>query len=102
VVYIFAQLDLSLNSMLATQKIKSLDEAVRSLAPLRDAGKKIALCHGVFDLLHIGHLRHLTAAREFADVLIVTVTSDEFVNKGPGRPAFSDALRAEALSFVQT
>ncbi|MEN3369768.1 MAG: hypothetical protein V7609_1911 [Verrucomicrobiota bacterium] len=87
--------------MTATQKIKTLDDAARKLSALRDAGKKIVLCHGVFDLLHIGHLRHLTAARQFGDVLIVTITPDRFVNKGPGRPAFTDALRAEALAMLE-
>ena len=53
--------------------------------------------HGCFDLLHLGHIRHLQAARAAGDRLIVTVTPDRFVNKGPGRPAFSAAQRAEAL-----
>jgi len=87
--------------MATTEKIKSLEEAARALKSFREAGKKIALCHGVFDLLHIGHLRHLTAAREFGDVLIVTLTPDQFVNKGPGRPAFTAPLRAEALAMLE-
>ena len=45
--------------------------------------------HGTFDLLHLGHVRHLEAARKLGDVLIVTVTADRFVNKGPGRPVFN-------------
>ena len=55
----------------------------------------------MFDLLHIGHLRHLKAARQFGDLLIVTITPDRFVNKGPGRPAFTEALRAEALAMLE-
>jgi rfaE bifunctional protein nucleotidyltransferase chain/domain len=87
--------------MTPAQKIKSLEEVVDALAPLRQAGRKIIHCHGVFDLLHIGHLRHLQAAKRFGDVLVVTVTPDRFVNKGPGRPAFTEALRAEALAMLE-
>jgi rfaE bifunctional protein kinase chain/domain/rfaE bifunctional protein nucleotidyltransferase chain/domain len=86
--------------MIPAGKIKSLDETVEVIAPLRKAGRKIVHCHGVFDLLHIGHLRHLKAARKFGDLLVVTVTPDRFVNKGPGRPAFPEALRAEALAML--
>jgi rfaE bifunctional protein nucleotidyltransferase chain/domain len=87
--------------MTPAQKIKTLDEAADALASLRRAGRKIVHCHGVFDLLHIGHLRHLQSARQFGDVLVVTITPDHFVNKGPGRPAFTAALRAEALAMLE-
>ena len=60
--------------------------------------KTIGLCHGVFDLLHPGHLKHLVKAKELVDVLIVSITADRYVNKGPGRPAFTEQLRAEALA----
>ena len=50
--------------------------------------KKIVLCHGVFDVVHTGHLNYLKKAKELGDTLIVSVTSDKFVNKGPGRPVF--------------
>jgi len=58
---------------------------------------KLVLAHGVFDLLHLGHVRHLQAARAMGDELIVSVTADEFVNKGPGRPVFSEQQRYEML-----
>jgi cytidyltransferase-like protein len=48
--------------------------------------------------LHPGHLRHLAKAKELVDVLVVSITADKFVNKGPGRPAFNENLRAEALA----
>jgi rfaE bifunctional protein kinase chain/domain/rfaE bifunctional protein nucleotidyltransferase chain/domain len=60
--------------------------------------KKIVLCHGVFDLLHIGHIKYLNKAKTFGDFLIVSVTADEFVNKGPKRPIFNENYRAEALA----
>lgn len=58
---------------------------------------RIVQCHGCFDLLHIGHIRHLIAAKQAGDCLWVTVTPDRFVNKGPRRPVFSEQLRVEAL-----
>src|SRR6266404_6079174 len=81
-------------------KIKGLDELAAALAALRAAGKNIVHCHGVFDLLHIGHIKHLEAARHHGDVLVVTLTPDRFVNKGPHRPAFPERLRAEALASL--
>jgi rfaE bifunctional protein nucleotidyltransferase chain/domain len=59
------------------------------------------MCHGVFDLLHPGHLRHLAHAKELADILVVSITADQFVNKGPGRPAFTEGLRAESLASLE-
>ena len=56
--------------------------------------------HGCFDLLHIGHIRYLQKARRLGDVLVVTVTPDCFVNKGPHRPAFPEVLRAEAIAAL--
>jgi rfaE bifunctional protein kinase chain/domain/rfaE bifunctional protein nucleotidyltransferase chain/domain len=85
----------------ANQKVKELDDLAKIVARLRAKGKRVAQCHGVFDLLHVGHVRHFQKAREFGDVLIVTLTPDEFVNKGPNRPAFNQALRAELLANLQ-
>lgn len=59
------------------------------------------MCHGVFDLVHVGHLRHFKQARDFADMLVVTVTPDCYVNKGPGRPVFAENLRLEALAALE-
>ena len=67
---------------------------------LRKQKKTIGLCHGVFDLLHPGHLRHLAKAKEKVDLLVVSITADQFVNKGPGRPAFNQDLRAESLANI--
>ena len=62
--------------------------------------QKIVLCHGVFDLIHIGHIKHFSSAKKFGDILVVSITSDEYVNKGPGRPIFSQTLRAEFLQNI--
>ena len=82
------------------KKILTLDELSIKAKECRDSGEKVVLCHGTFDLIHAGHIRYLKSARDEGDVLFVTVTADEFVNKGPGRPVFSEDLRAENLGFL--
>ncbi|HSM51763.1 MAG TPA: adenylyltransferase/cytidyltransferase family protein [Thermoanaerobaculia bacterium] len=81
---------------------------VERLSPLRAAGRRIALANGHFDLLHVGHLRYLEAARREADLLVVAINDDDSVArlKGPGRPVVPAAERAElraglaAVDFV--
>jgi rfaE bifunctional protein nucleotidyltransferase chain/domain len=84
-----------------TSKVKDLDELAGVLAGLRQQGKTIVHCHGVFDLIHPGHIRHFEAAKREGDVLVVTITQDGFVNKGPGRPVFNQRLRAESVAALQ-
>jgi len=81
-------------------KIKEIEQLSKLLESLRAEGKKIILCHGCFDLLHIGHIRYFSQAKTFGDVLVVTITPDEFVDKGPNRPAFDQNLRAEAVASL--
>ena len=83
-------------------RIHTVEELASICARLRDEGKTIAHCHGAFDLLHPGHIRHLAAASKLADVLVVTVTEDRFIRKGPGRPVFNERLRAESLAALST
>ena len=85
---------------LLTGKVQTLGAIDLLLEREREAGRTIALCHGVFDLLHPGHFRHLQSASNLADVLVVTITGDRYVGKGPGRPVFSQDLRAEALAGI--
>lgn len=67
----------------------------------RDAGKTVVLCHGVFDLLHYGHIEHLEDAKKQGDILVVSVTASPYVNKGPGRPYFSDHQRMAFLASLE-
>ena len=84
--------------MAGSPKIKELDELADLTASLN--GKKVVQCHGVFDPLHVGHMRHFEEARKLGDVLVVTVTPDRFVNKGPHRPVFTQDLRVEAIAAL--
>lgn len=68
---------------------------------LRAEGKKVALCHGVFDLIHPGHIVHFEQAKKMGDVLVVSVTSEKFVRKGPGRPYFNDEMRMKFLEAIE-
>lgn len=79
------------------EKLLTLQSDVLVLNELRTSGKTIAVCHGVFDLIHPGHIQHFSAAKKLADVLIVSITADEFVNKGPGRPLFDQNIRVATL-----
>ncbi|MFA5317956.1 MAG: PfkB family carbohydrate kinase [Patescibacteria group bacterium] len=83
---------------MALSKVKNLTELAGILSRLKSQGKKIVHCHGVFDLLHVGHTRHLREAKEQGDVLIVTITGDGCIDKGIGRPVFNAEYRAEALA----
>lgn len=83
-------------------KIKTIDELVDIIANLKKSGKKIVLCHGTFDLLHPGHIKHLKAAKNEGDVLIVSITADAFIRKGPGRPIFNQDLRAETVASLES
>ena len=82
-------------------KIVTLDELALTVSQLKAEGKKVVHCHGVFDLLHPGHILHFQAARRLGDVLVATVTRDDYVDKGPGRPVFKERLRAESLAALE-
>src|SRR2546422_384921 len=84
-----------------SSKVKDLYELAEISQGFRKQEKTIVQCHGVFDLIHPGHIRHFEAAKREGDVLVVTITKDEYVNKGPGRPVFNQRLRAESVAALQ-
>jgi rfaE bifunctional protein nucleotidyltransferase chain/domain len=84
-----------------SQKILDFDEAAAIFDQERLAGRRVVQCHGTFDLIHPGHIVHLEEARALGDLLVVTVTDEKHVNKGPGRPCFNDALRARTLTALE-
>lgn len=83
-----------------SSKIYDLEKLSAVLDSLRQQGKKIVQCHGVFDILHPGHVYHLKQAKEKGDILVVSLTKDDYVNKGPGRPVFNEQLRAETIAAL--
>ena len=85
---------------MTNNKIKFIDDLAGITQELKKQGKKIVLCHGCFDLLHIGHVRHFEQAKKQGDLLIVTVTPDKYIDKGPNRPAFAEQLRLEAVASL--
>ena len=83
-----------------SEKILDLEKLALRIKDFKSKGKTVVLCHGVFDLLHVGHIRHFTEAKKMGDVLVVTLTPDQYVNKGPHRPAFTQNLRAEVIASL--
>lgn len=83
-------------------RIVAVEELLSELPALRAAGKMIAFANGHFDLIHVGHLRYLKAARAEGDVLIVAINDDDSVArwKGAGRPIVPAAERAELLAAL--
>jgi D-beta-D-heptose 7-phosphate kinase/D-beta-D-heptose 1-phosphate adenosyltransferase len=84
-------------------KILSLDQLLAERDRLRTAGKRLVFTNGVFDLLHVGHVRYLAQARELGDALVVAINSDRAVRelKGPDRPVFDQDERAEILAALR-
>ncbi|MBF0521410.1 MAG: adenylyltransferase/cytidyltransferase family protein [Nitrospirae bacterium] len=82
-------------------KITPLDKLAKTLMQLKSEGKKIVHCHGCFDLMHPGHIKHFQAAKRMGDILVVTVTPDIYIDKGPGRPVFNQTLRAESIAALE-
>jgi rfaE bifunctional protein nucleotidyltransferase chain/domain len=83
--------------------VVSIEELERLIAADRAAGRTIAVANGVFDLLHVGHVRYLQAAAEEADRLVVAVNADASVSrlKGPSRPILNEAARAEMVAALR-
>lgn len=82
-------------------KIKNLKDIVKISHRLKKNKKKIILCHGDFDNFHYGHLKYFEAAKKFGDILIVSLTSDKYINKGLNRPIFNEIQRSEIISSLK-
>src|SRR5579863_4230717 len=86
-------------------KIKTVGELV-TLLGARPRSKKVIMCHGVFDVVHPGHLRHLVYSKSKADILVASLTADRHITKGTYRPQVPQDLRAlnlaafEAVDYV--
>ncbi|MBA3064876.1 adenylyltransferase/cytidyltransferase family protein [bacterium] len=84
-------------------KILKIEKLAKLLEGIKADGKKVVLCHGCFDLMHPGHIKHFQAAKKMGDILVVTVTPDKFVRKqkGENRPVFNEKLRAESVAALE-
>jgi D-glycero-beta-D-manno-heptose 1-phosphate adenylyltransferase len=85
------------------EKIVTPEKMFGERQRLRAAGKRLVFTNGVFDLLHVGHVRYLAQARTLGDALIVAINSDRTVRelKGPDRPIFDQSERAEIIAAVR-
>ena len=83
-----------------TRKIKRREEVLEAIGP-RPRQKKVIMCHGFFDIVHPGHLRHLTYAKEKADLLIAAITADDHNQKSDFRPYVPQDLRAHNLAALE-
>lgn len=81
-------------------KILPYELAPAIISKLRDQGHVIVQCHGTFDMIHPGHIVHFEEAKALGDILVVTITGEQHVNKGPGRPYFNDQLRSRWLAAL--
>jgi rfaE bifunctional protein nucleotidyltransferase chain/domain len=82
--------------------INNVDALVKLAKDLKKNKKKIGLCHGVYDVLHSGHLLHFEEAKQICDILIVSITSDEYVNKGINRPYLNENTRLKIINSIKT
>ena len=82
-------------------KIYDLDELAEKISSLKSQELKIVHCHGCFDVMHPGHIKYFQASKKMGDILVVTVTPDKFIDKGPGRPVFNQDLRAESIAALE-
>ena len=80
---------------------KLLDQSSLNKLSAKNKNKIIGLCHGVFDIFHIGHLKHFQYARKHCDILVCSITKDIYINKGPNQPYFNEFQRAEILSSLK-
>jgi len=82
------------------RKVRMVDELSRLIGP-RPRQKKVIMCHGSFDVVHPGHVRHLIYAKSKGDILVVSVTADEHISKGNVRPYVPEDLRAINLAAFE-
>ena len=88
------------SSHASAAKVLSFDALQAARESARAAGRKVVQCHGCFDIVHPGHIRHLRQAKSLGHILLVSLTGDAAINKGTGRPLIPEELRAESLAAL--
>lgn len=96
-------LDVYSTELFNSKKILSYPKAKKQISSFKKNGKKVGLCHGGFDLLHPGHMKHFEAAKKLCDILFVSITTDRYVSKrkNTGRPIYTEKLRAYSIASVE-
>lgn len=84
-----------------THKALAFDSLAQVIKEEKRKGKSIVQCHGTFDLIHPGHIIHFEEAKALGDILVITITAEDHVNKGPGRPHFNDELRLRSITSLE-
>jgi cytidyltransferase-like protein len=87
--------------LIIIDKYTEFNNLSKVVAKEKSCGRRVVHCHGTFDLIHPGHIVHFEEAKQLGDVLVITITGEEYVNKGPGRPHFNDELRIRTLQSLQ-
>ena len=87
--------------MKISKKIFDINTLSKIIKEKKLKNKRVVLCHGVFDILHLGHIEHFKSAKNLGDILVVTITTDKFVKKGPNRPFFSIEERMKTLEAIE-
>lgn len=82
------------------KKIKSVLEVKEIVKKIQKQSKKVVMCHGAFDVLHYGHIMHFEEAKSQGDILIVSITTDKFISKGPNRPYFNEQIRCNTIASL--
>ncbi|MFA5935754.1 MAG: adenylyltransferase/cytidyltransferase family protein [Patescibacteria group bacterium] len=82
-------------------KIVTADQLVEIVKRAKDEGKNVVHCHGVFDLVHPGHINYFEQAKKIGDIVYVGIVADRFVKKGPGRPRFSEDVRLAWVAALE-
>ena len=90
---------MAINNKIKKNKISNFEDLTRLRKNFKN--KKIGLAHGVFDLLHYGHLLHLEKAKSMCDILIISTTADKYISKGPERPFYNINRRLKFLSSIE-
>jgi rfaE bifunctional protein nucleotidyltransferase chain/domain len=75
---------------------------IDQISKLKKSGKTIGLVHGVFDVIHVGHIKYFKEAKKQVDVLVCSVTQDKFASKAPGKPIFTTEQRVEVLKNIES
>jgi rfaE bifunctional protein nucleotidyltransferase chain/domain len=80
--------------------VLTIEQAAAAARIARESGEVVVMCHGCFDIIHPGHIRHLQFAAALGDRLLVTITGDDAVRKGQGRPLIGEQQRAANLAAL--